>query len=804
MLSGLMNISAQTGNSNGTLTILVNSSFTDTIQSYFPPVFIPTNCSVTQPVSIGGGKFVVTITPNLNFVGNATALCQYFEFKPPFNIQPKFRNYSFNVVTAIVKSTPDFVRFNTDETITIFPLANDYSSTGIYILNNIAQVQYGSATFSGDTIFYTPQPGIEDDYIIYSLKDTLGTSDIGIVYLNRIPASVPQSLNLSFNVTNVQSKLVFLPDAGYSSDVNALPSKGKLSQKSESVYEYTPAKNSIGNDSFRFVDANDNEVLVNVKILNKSPNTSSVVDDVVYTPANTSVTFNVLSNDLSSNFPISQYSSALTLVSPGVFSYTPPTGYTGIKTFTYTVNYGTYQSTGKIFVNVGNFSPQANFTYSFNTVKNKAFVIDYQMPISGYSFEILSATQYGSLEVFDENTTLDLDCHELNGKAIIVYQPYNNYIGSDEFDIRYCINGAQCQNYKVNLQVLNIDADSSCICVGRACVWPGDANGDGRVSISDLLPIGRFMGHSGNSREENSIPLWSGEHSNDWAKVQPNGKNIKYADTNGDGIISEADVESINTHFSHLHNLVPKEDLGIKDYPFMMIPNVTELDSGDLLVLDIIIGSNNTPVADIHGLAFTFNIDPQVIDSSSFDGYFFENSWFSSGNPSLQLIKQPVAGNIHAAFTRTGGLAASGNGIIGQFSIVVDEIDGFKTSDDFIEFRIQTDGIEMEESDGSRFNLEDSYLDLKLKIKKSQPVPTEDKLLMFPNPSGDRVRLHFNGRNMIYTTKVTDLFGNLVLPLKQIHDNQTDIDVSALPSGIYSVQIMTSEGVITKKMNVVH
>jgi hypothetical protein len=801
---GLMvNISVTAQNSDSAITILKNTGYSDTVQSYLPPVFIPVNCSVSQPVSIGGGKYAFTVTPNVNFTGTASVLCQYYDFKPPFSIQPRFRNYVFNVVSSLVKAKADFVTFEGDDVLAILPLSNDYSSTGISMLNGLAQVQSGTAAISGDTIFYYPQADINEDYIIYVANDTLGASDAGIVYINRLSEVTPDSLHISFTITNVQSRLLFLPQEGYTPSSGYSTGRGSLMIKAGSVFEYTPNKGVSGLDNFSFSDENGHIVTVTARILNKFQNTSSVVDDVVFTPVNTAVTFNVLANDLSSNFPISSYSPSLTLVSTGVFSYTPPTGFSGLKTFSYTVNYGTYQSTGKIFINVGNFAPQQGLTYQFSTPKNNALVLDYQMPIAGYAFEILTDPQFGSLEIFDQNTAVSLDCNELTGKAIIVYHPYNNYTGIDEFDIKYCINGEQCQHYKVTVNILNVEVDA-CLCLGRDCVWPGDANGDGRVSISDLLPIGRFMGRTGLTREDDTLNFWTGTHASDWNEKQTNGKNIKHADSNGDGMISTEDVEALNDYFNKIHNLVPKQDLGIKDYPFTMIPNTTELDSGDLLVLDIVIGSNNTPVADIHGLAFAFNIDPSIIDSASFSGYFYENSWFSSGNPSLQLIKQPVSGNIQAAFTRTGGTPGSGNGIIGQFSIVVDEADGIKTDEEFVLFRVSAEDIEMEDSEGERFMLENFYQDLKIRVKKSVPVPSESKLIVYPNPAGSQMNIHFNGRNVIKQIKLSDMFGKMISLNMAVDDNRATINTAGLPSGFYVLQVGTTDGVISKKIQVIN
>jgi hypothetical protein len=162
-----------------------------------------------------------------------------------------------------------------------------------------------------------------------------------------------------------------------------------------------------------------------------------------------------------------------------------------------------------------------------------------------------------------------------------------------------------------------------------------------------------------------------------------------------------------------------------------------------------------------------------------------------------------VHGAIHAGFTRTGSTPGSGNGIIGQFSIVVDEIDGIRTDDDFLEFRIKTDGIIIEDMSGEQFMLEDSYVDIRYRLKKSEPVPTEDKLLVYPNPAQQNLSLHFNGRNIIHSVTMTDVLGNTILSEQVILDNHADLNVGHLSSGIYILKVRTSEGIITKKVQII-
>ena len=57
-------------------------------------------------------------------------------------------------------------------------------------------------------------------------------------------------------------------------------------------------------------------------------------------------------------------------------------------------------------------------------------------------------------------------------------------------------------------------------------------NGDGRVSVSDLISLGRFIGLSGAQRNDITYPFRSGQQADNWNYVQPNGINIKHIDAN--------------------------------------------------------------------------------------------------------------------------------------------------------------------------------------------------------------------------------------------------------------------------------
>jgi hypothetical protein len=81
-------------------------------------------------------------------------------------------------------------------------------------------------------------------------------------------------------------------------------------------------------------------------------------------------------------------------------------------------------------------------------------------------------------------------------------------------------------------------------------VWPGDTNNDGRVSIFDVILIGRFWGKTGDKREPQGTEWQMG--------LTPVGKwdppEAAYADADGDGIVDVADVFVVAQNWGKEHS----------------------------------------------------------------------------------------------------------------------------------------------------------------------------------------------------------------------------------------------------------
>lgn len=788
----------------------------DTISSKFQPTSVSglvSNCIVGIS-NIGNELWKITISPPQganDYTGKASAVLQYTD-----GLKPRWITFHINFVASAITTKADFVTIATDDQIEINALANDITTATSLTLVGVSHVQSGTAVLSNGKILYIPAADEDNDFILYSVKDDKGAVANGVVYLLREQSTVALKDTIQLSLLNTQTTFITLPFSGFIQSTP--PSYGQIELKHEQVYQYTPNKGSNNRDVFVLKSGNYERVIV-VNILKKNQNTSSIKDDAIFTSKNTSVSFDVFKNDLSSNFPITSFSPELIKGNKGSFTYTPPAGYTGIKNFTYTVNYGNYQAQGKITITVGNFAPIQPVDYTFNTLKNAPLAITYNVPIAQYSFKVLNEPEFGTAEVFDINTSITDECNTIKSKAILTYTPYNNYYGSDSFDIEYCVPNNPCVVYKIYIRVHDHNG-SVCPCAGPNCVWSGDMNGDGRVSISDILPLGRFIGLSGKSRSDINLPYRGGQKSEDWAYQQPNGLNIKHIDADGDGLLSVSDTAGIITNFGLVHNFVPTEVFALKEYGFQLVPNSTELDSGDLLVLDVILGTPSKPLVDLLGMVYSLNFAPHIFAPGSIYAEFYKDSWLTKGNGSIQMSKNSASGTLQAGVVKAGAIVvdeaegfkpkgASGNGSIGKiYAIVVDEAEGFKTKDgsgtqnDVLYRNVWTDGIELEDIDGEKYRIPDAYAEFRVNREKKIAVPTEDKLIIYPNPVQDALNLHFNGRNIIKGYKLYDAMGSMVAAMDEVNQQSISVNTSLMTAGVYIMQVVTTQGTITKKITV--
>lgn len=702
----------------------------------------------------------------------------------PTYTSPEYVEFTIDFKNSIVKVADDYV-WMTDNTISISPLANDESSLGSIEIKDVSHVQNGTATLESDgSITYTKKQGTTKDYIVYSAADSIGTYDVGTIYIGS-----PSDTVLDYKETNLfayvgQKEVILLDDLDFNhvGDLNY----GTLEIKSDFAFEYVPS--SIGTDTIVFSRSGASHIYM-IKVLDKETSTNNfVVDDKVYTANNTPVTFNVFENDKSQQFVVTSHSPELTYVGNGVFTYAPTSADEGYHAFSYTVTNGASTETGKIEIVVSDFNPITSFTYMFDTKAGNSFVVDYDVPISTYSFTVENGPTFGTLTILGSDDHIT-SCDTIRGANRIVYTPYEGFTGYDQFEVFYCPSeGADCQLVKIQANVVAAE-DADCACVDN-CVWSGDANNDGKVDAKDFLSIGKYIGALGTPREAGGT-TWIGESATDFGITAAHGKDIKYADCNGDGVINQDDFEVVKQNIGKYHTVQSSINIGSQSVPFYFTTEIEPVEDGDKYTFDFYIGDESYPVVDLSGISFALSLNSERLDSSSVALHEVEGNFFTQYAPHYTGAVQPSKGKVQISMIKTNALSSTGFGIVTSMSCIIeDEAIGvrpvYRNAKDLLEVIVSD--VSILDGNGNHFSLNGSARSYDL----SKEEEVESSLQIFPNPASDKIVIHNSNENTI-TSVIMDVMGK-----KCIETKDRIIDVRSLTEGVYFIIIADEENKTTE------
>ncbi len=319
-------------------------------------------------------------------------------------------------------------------------------------------------------------------------------------------------------------------------------------------------------------------------------------------------------------------------------------------------------------------------------------------------------------------------------------------------------------------------------------VWPGDADHNGIADNNDLLPLGIGYGLHGFSRTDQSI-VWTAHYAQNWGMQFLNGTNGKHADCNGDGVIDANDTTAILLNFGFTHNKTGGYSAPRAGIPGISLQFSTDtVADGDSLTIFVMLGDSSLPVSGLYGLAFTFNFDPIVVDTTS-ASFGFVPSFMGNNVNSMSLHKDfRSSGAVKAAITGINQVNRNGYGLIAKFhaTITTGNINGKDYS-----YYQNVNYI----SDVTAVDRYGNPVDLNTGIGSNQvayePTGIHDldltRVLIYPNPASSTLTIEGSTglRGMDYT--ITDMTGR-VAASGLLAGEKTQVDISQLASGVYMIR----------------
>ncbi|HAY71875.1 MAG TPA: hypothetical protein DCX89_08290 [Saprospirales bacterium] len=800
---------------NDSLTIELFSHFFLQEISVFP-FFTVQHGDLQNPNQPVGKIYPIYYYPDNEFTGVDRFIYQY-RGNPGTGYNSweiKYSKFSVEVLNSILTVNPDDVLITeADSEVEVDVLANDQTTHGNLQIKEITNVYGGIASITANnTVVFTLDPlheGIR--YFNYLAVDSVGTTALSQVSIQTLQNDPEPQSDIVLSTINTKDLSILLPAEGFVIDQAHQPVLGTIQFNTDYQLIYSPFVDSSGIDQFVL---NNGEITRNyqIHVFDIINDGLAAVDDEFYTVKNSSIQFDVLQNDYLQNYLLSWTQpkhGVLTRLQEdgdGVFAYTPSQNFHGYDEFQYTMQLAPllYQ-TATVKIGVDNFNPENIEEFAFVTENDRAFVIDYHLPVSNYLFEIVEEPSNGTLEFFEGFQEIIVGCDTISGFNLLVYLPEEGYTGIDEFEIDYCAGNSPCKLIKINMEVISPVTNADCKCVAKDCVWKGDANADGKVDVSDLLPIGYFMGVEGTARTlapEANIGL----NAEDWNMDRyPFMVNTKHADTDGNGLISAADTTAILENYSTYNNLVHSGAIALKPYPFYISASQDTVYAGDYLYLDISLGDQSHPALDLNGISYHLQFPPQLLDESSLRHHFLTDSWLGNASASLQMNLNTVPGRVETAFSRIGNKGATGFGIVAKSEFIVEGTIILKLKDDIVPLKLIISDAKGIDANGNSISLPSAEKTIYLKFKNTNPEPpVTAQLHIYPNPSADIINLHMNGQQLIGKVNIYSVTGVLMDQLDlQFTTNQTKLDISNYINGVYIVEVSTPNGKTAQRFEVI-
>jgi len=785
------------------ITILKESVFSTPITGYQPQVVKKSNASSkflgTKP------NFLVEYRPDSSYVGTDTFIVEYRDSEDWFRSKIQFLSLVIEVVPSITEAKQDYYTMNQGDTLMADVLANDESNSNSLKLEPIAMEANGELSIINDQLQYIPDAGFTGvTSFQYRTCDSLGACDFGYV---SVLVNGKSHTSDTVYVAVKENKSIDLPLNETTFFISDSAENGSLILDNSYILSYSPNTDFYGQDSFEVENANGDFRWYRANVLEKKDKRHTLVDDVAFTEINQEVWIDVQANDVTDNFKVK------TLKQPGqgslfyvdsvkMYKYIPPLDIESIEEFDYGLKGGKIgeRATASIYINDGH--PDASKTYELTTEINAPILLDYHIPIKGHEFKIKGNPRPCKVSIYNRDTTVEVTpCDSVTGSHFIVIEPGYNLVGRHpRITFEHCVTGTSiCQDIHV---ILTTEGNKeTCPCVDD-CVWAGDVNYDGRVNMKDLLPLAHHLGLSGNTRS-GSRQDWLPQRSSAWnQKIDGSHVNLKHADTDGDGLLSSTDTESILDNYFREHSMVPDLVGPSRKYAWYLQPRFDTVKAGELAVIDVVFGDASHPIEDMEGVAYTVNFSPHVkYDSASLEVVHYPSSFLTSNSPYLALDKQPNYRRIDVGVARTSGTEANGFGIINTLETIIEEdLAGFKSSSGIVPFTIDLSGASGISSNGQTFDLPDGTVTMYVDYGNRKVPFSADRLIVWPNPAQGVFNIHLNGDEEMQSAELYSMDGRMIQSWNHLDPDRHRMIVSPDLKGAYLLRVMTTAGAVTKKI----
>ncbi|WP_396217240.1 T9SS type A sorting domain-containing protein [Flavobacterium sp.] len=340
-------------------------------------------------------------------------------------------------------------------------------------------------------------------------------------------------------------------------------------------------------------------------------------------------------------------------------------------------------------------------------------------------------------------------------------------------------------------------------------VWPGDLNNSNVVTTADLLPIGYFYNSTGPVRPNATIQ-WNAQPATLWGfnRSTMSGSAYKtFADSNGDGVINNADQAAIGFNMNQVHTRqANRKPFGIAPNTsnnaqvqgaLNVTPNVSIINGAVLpqTVTFTVNLTNTGGLSSLYGISVNLIFDNTIFDLSTATINYTGSIFGNVGTDCLAMNYNSASG-VSVGLTRYANAAINGQGLLFKVTLQTRTTLPNLTQTEVISYVDSANnqlGNPLEIGDSTPINF--SVINVNLSL--NDIVLNTFKL--YPNPSKGILYFSVGDSYLDFQElklKIVNTLGQVIDQISVKSATEEIITKNWGGSGMYFVQIETTQGEI--------
>ncbi len=412
------------------------------------------------------------------------------------------------------------------------------------------------------------------------------------------------------------------------------------------------------------------------------------------------------------------------------------------------------------------------------------------------------------------NTTTGFDEYEwtLDGGRVISEFDRSLFVLQEADSLVVCLEATALDSCQKQLCQVLFHGHEEDICLLTDCVWPGDANGDRLANQYDLLNIGLGFGVSGPARAIHPVPhdpiFWAPSFTENWQHTL-GPVNYKHFDCDGNGVIDEKDILAIEKNYAPAEQFNNPITPGAPSVRLDMESSIEYQGSSPAQVsitVDMLIGSNALPVADLHGMALRLSFPDQPFRFQQIQVNTEQSDFFSDDvlmvEKNISLAEKKDLFDF--AITQKNTPGTGGFGQLVSFRIISADIIELISSPN-TSFKVAVEGLLLINATGDTISYDLPADTTAINFidnisSSSRPVQLDQSVVqLMPNPNDGSFVVQTQDDFQLRSYTVFNLSGQ-VLAFRKIDGNSIRVRLQDFRPGWYILKVQTNRGVVRKRV----